>query len=100
MADVSVRRYDHIKSGGLGDLQEFAVFQSIPSPRPRLGHRVTIDEVSRKCARRSVVEQNSIYARAAGTGDTSALRAANSRTAWTCSRVTPNSSTSSSTVMS
>ena len=73
-------------------------FSNFSHPRARAS--VTMWRSIRKAGKRSrcpVIEENRHYGKEAGA---SAVWAAHCRTASTCSRVTPNSSTSSSTVMS
>src|SRR6266850_629143 len=75
--------------------QQFAVSEGIPATRTGFLDGLTRQR-RRNASRRAVIEEDAHQR--PGTG-ASRLRAANSRTAFTCSRVTGNCSTTSSTVI-
>src|SRR4030095_9311427 len=95
MSDVSVCRDEYIEAGCFRGVQQFAVLQRVPSTSPRLLDGV-IGERRGNTSRGPIVEENAHQRWAAGA---SRLRAANSSTALTCSRVTGNCSITSSMVI-
>jgi len=57
MPDVVVRRDQDFETGLLGDIEQLAVRQFFPPPRPRLLHRMAGEETG-ETSRRAVIEKN------------------------------------------
>jgi hypothetical protein len=78
IAEILVGGHMHFEAGGLGFVQQLAVFQFFPSSGAGLGDHVAINQKAGKRSRCPVVKENQHYGRGAGA---SAVCAANCRTA-------------------